>query len=223
MEVSGPVNDPPPGGPAGRPPLAAATLPCGTDVDLLLEQVADGRGTDRDTHQQQCVHCQAALSELAVLWAPVAELAAAPVPAPPGLAAAVLSQIRSLVHDIWYTVEVTESGTIRIAARIVAALARDCARMIPGVRVALGRSTQGKIAAHAEKATLGHRHPHAAVGVLGRTAVVDLAVVVTYNDPAREVARDIQRHVITTLRDQVGLQSVQVNVTVDDILDDDER
>jgi hypothetical protein len=42
-------------------------------------------------------------------------------------------------------------------------------------------------------ATLGHRHPHAAVGVLGRTAVVDLAVAVTYNHPAHEVARDIQR------------------------------
>jgi uncharacterized alkaline shock family protein YloU len=223
MEVSGPVNDPPPVGPAGRPLLAAVTFPCGADVDLLLEQVAGGSGTDRDAHQQQCVHCQAALSEFTTLWAPVAELAAAPVPAPPGLAAAVMSQIRSHVRDIWYTLEITESGAIRIAARIVAALARDCARMVPGVRVAFGRSTQGTIPALAEKATLGHRHPHAAVGVLGRTAVVDLAIVVTYNDPAHQVARNIQRQVITTLRDQVGLQSVKVNVTVDDILGDDER
>jgi uncharacterized alkaline shock family protein YloU len=223
MEVSGPVNDPPPGGPAGRPLLAAATLPCGADVDFLLEQVASSRGADRDTHQLQCVHCQAALSEFTALWAPVTELAAAPVPAAPGLAAAVMSQIRSLIRDSWYTLEITESGTVRIAARIVAALARDCARMIPGVRVALGRSTQGKSAALAEKATLGHHHPHAAVGVLGRTAVVDLAVAVTYNDPAHEVARNIQRQVIATLRDQVGLQSVKVNVTVDDILGDDER
>jgi uncharacterized alkaline shock family protein YloU len=95
--------------------------------------------------------------------------------------------------------------------------------MIPGVRVAFGRSTEGKSAALAEKATLGHQHPHAAVGVLGRTAVVDLAVAVTYNGPAHQVARNIQRQVITTLRDQVGLQSVKVNVTVDDILGDDER
>jgi hypothetical protein len=36
MEVSGPVNDPPPGGPSGRQLLGAATLPCGADVDLLL-------------------------------------------------------------------------------------------------------------------------------------------------------------------------------------------
>lgn len=221
--MSGPVNDPPPVGPVGRPLLAAVTLPCGADVDLLLDQVAGGSGTDRDAHQQQCVHCQAALSEFTTLWAPVAELAAAPVPAPPGLAAAVMSQIRSHVRDIWYTLEITESGAIRIAARIVAALARDSARMIPGVRVALGRSTQGTIAAVTERATFGHHHPHAAVGVLGRTAVVDLAVAVTYQDPVHEVARDIQRQVTATLRDQIGLRSVTVNVTVDDILGDDER
>jgi uncharacterized alkaline shock family protein YloU len=94
--------------------------------------------------------------------------------------------------------------------------------MVPGVRVAFGRSTEGSIAALSEKATLGHSHPHAAIGVLGRTAVVDLAIAVTYDDPAHQVARDIQRQVITTLRDQVGLQSVKVNVTVDDILGDDE-
>jgi uncharacterized alkaline shock family protein YloU len=71
-------------------------------------------------------------------------------------------------------------------------------------------------------ATFGHRHPHAAVGVLGRTAVVDLAVAVSYRDPVHEVARDIQRHATATLRDQVGIRSVAVNVTVDDILGDDE-
>ena len=221
--MSGPVNDPPPGRQAARQLLGAATLACGADVDLLLEQVADGRGGDRDAHQQQCVHCQAALGEFTTLWSPVTELAAVPVSPPHGLVAAVMTQIRILVRDVWYTLEVTEIGAIRIAARIVAALARDCARMIPGVRVAFGRSTQDTIAARAEKATLGHRHPHAAIGVLGRTAVVDLAVAVTYNDPAHQVARDIQRQVITTLRDQVGLQSVKVNVTVDDILGDDER
>ena len=137
-------------------------------------------------------------------------------------AAAVMSQIRILARDIWYTLEVTEIGVVRIAARIVAALARDSARAIPGVRVALGRSTQGRLAALAEKATFGHHHPHAAVGVLGRTAVVDLAVAVSYEQPVHEIARNVQRHVIATLREQAGLRSVTVNVTVDDILGDDE-
>jgi uncharacterized alkaline shock family protein YloU len=213
------VNGPMP----ARTPLDDACLPCGADVDLLLEQTAQGRGADRDAHQQRCVHCQAALGEFTALWEPVAEMAAAPVSVPPGLAAAVIRQVRHLVHDIWYTLESTEAGAVRIAARIVAALARDSARMVPGVRVALGRSTHGKGAALAEKATLGHRHPHAAVGVLGRTAVVDLAVAIGYGDPAHQVAREIQRRVRATLRDQIGLRDVTVNVTVDDVVDDDRR
>jgi uncharacterized alkaline shock family protein YloU len=214
MEVTAPMP--------AKPPLDDASLPCDADVDLLLEQAAQGRGADWDAHQQLCVHCQAALGEFTALWGPVAELAEAPVSAPPGLVATVMSQVRHLVHDTWYTLESTEIGAVRIAARIVAALARDSARMIPGVRVALGRSTHGEVPALAEKATFGHQHPHAAVGVLGRTAAVDLAVAIGYGDPAHQVAREIQRHVTATLRDQVGLRDVTVNVTIDDVVDSDD-
>jgi uncharacterized alkaline shock family protein YloU len=221
VEVSGPVDDQAPDRRAAWL-LSTATLPCGADTDLLLEQVADGHAGDRDAHQLGCVHCQAALGEFTGLWEPVTELAASPVPVPPGLAAAVMGRIRALVHDIWYTLEVSDIGVIRVAARIVATLARDSARMIPGVRVALGRSTRGDLAALAERASFGHRHPHAAVGVLGRTAAVDLAVAVSYGSAVHEVAHEVQRHVIATLREQVGLQNVTVNVTIDDVLDDED-
>ncbi len=216
--MTGPVNDPPADGPDARHLLDAVTLPCGAEVDPLLEQVADGRADDLDAHQRECVHCQAAIAEFTAVWAPVAEAAASPVPAPAGLTAAVMSQIRVLVRDVWYTLQTTELGTIRIAARIVAALARDSARTVPGVRVALGRSTHSKLAALAEQASLRHRHPHAAAGVLGRTAIVVLAVAVTYGDAVHEVARNILQHVIATLRNDVGLQTVAVNVIVDDVL-----
>jgi uncharacterized alkaline shock family protein YloU len=212
------VTDPMP----ARTPLDVISLPCGADVDVLLEQAAQGRGADWDAHQQHCVHCRAALGEFSVLWEPVAELAAAPVAAPPGLVTAVMSQLRRLLHDIWYTLEITEIGAVRIAARIVAALARDSARAIPGVRVALGRSAHGKVAALTEKATFGQGYPDAAVGVLGSTAVVDLAVAIGYGDPAHRVARQIQRRVTDTLRDQIGLRDVTVNVTIDDVIDNDD-
>jgi uncharacterized alkaline shock family protein YloU len=217
VEVTRPVNDSPPEEAAVHL-LDAVTLPCGAEVDPLLEQVADGRAADLDAHQRECVHCQAAIAEFTALWAPVAESAARPVPAPPGLTAAVMSQIQALVRDVWCTLQTTNLGVIRIAARIVALLARDAARTVPGVRVALGRSTHGKVAAVAERATFQHHHPYAAVGVLGRTAVVDLAVAVSYGEPVHEVARHIQRQVIATLRDEIGLQTVAVNVTVDDVL-----
>jgi uncharacterized alkaline shock family protein YloU len=221
VEVTESVNDPPADPSAVGDLLDAATLPCGAEVDPLLEQVADGRAAHLDDHQRDCVHCQAAIAEFAALWAPVTAEAAVPRAAPPGLTAAVMSQVRRLVSDVWYTLQTTELGSIRIAARIVATLARDSARLVPGVRVALGRSSEGKLAALAEQASLGHRHPDVAVGVLGRTAVVDLAVAVTYGDSAHEVARDIQRHVIAELRRTLGLETIVVNVTVDDILDDD--
>jgi uncharacterized alkaline shock family protein YloU len=48
-------------------------------------------------------------------------------------------------------------------------------------------------------------------------------VAVSHGDPAHEVARNIQQHVVATLRDQIGLQNVAVNVTVDDVLFDDEQ
>ncbi|HEY2288050.1 MAG TPA: hypothetical protein VGH88_20115, partial [Streptosporangiaceae bacterium] len=136
-------------------------MPCGADVDLLLEQVAGGRAADRDAHQRQCVHCQAALGEFTAVWAPITALAATPVAAPPGLAAAVMSQLRSLVRGMPYTLQLTELGAVRIAARVIAALARDSAQMVPDVRLALGRSTHGLLAAVADKATAGHRHPDA--------------------------------------------------------------
>ena len=217
-----PVNDPP-AEEAAVQLLDAVTLPCGAEVDPLLEHVTNGRGADLDAHQRDCVHCQAAIAEFTVLWAPVAESAARPVPAPPGLTNAVMSQIRVLVRDVWYTLQTTDLGVIRIATRIVAVLARDVARMVPGVRVALGRSTRGKVATVAERATFQHHHPHAAVGVLGRTAVVDLAVAISYGEPVHEVARQIQRRVIATLRDEIGLQTVVVNVTVDDVLNGEDQ
>jgi uncharacterized alkaline shock family protein YloU len=216
------MNEPTADGQAAAHLLSAVTLPCGAEIDPLLEQVADGHAAELDAHQRECVHCQAAIAEFTALWAPVTETAATSVPAPPGLTAAVMSQIRVMIRDVWYTLQTTELGAIRIAARIVAALARDSARLVPGVRVALGRSSHGKMAALAEEATFRHRHPHAAVGVLGRTAIVDLAVAVSYGDPVREVARDIQRHVIRTLREDVGLKTVVVNVTVDDVIIDEE-
>ena len=35
--------------------------------------------------------------------------------------------------------------------------------------------------------------------------------------------RDIQQRVIATLRDQMGLQTIIVNVTIDDIFTDDDQ
>jgi uncharacterized alkaline shock family protein YloU len=193
-------------------------LACGADIDELLEQAADGYAGQFTSHQRDCLYCQAALHEFGRVWEPVRSLAAEQVAVPAALKSAVASQIRKLVADVWYTLQLNDGGAIRIAARVVARIAREAARDVPGVRVAFGRSTQGRLAGLVERATLRHRHPNAAVGVLGRTAVVDLAIAVQYGDPLDEVARDVQRLAVAELRRKAGLQDVTVNVTVDDVI-----
>lgn len=199
--------------------LQAEDLPCGHDVDQILEQVADGNGDQLSEHQRSCVHCRAAIAEFTRLWAPVRAAAATPLPTPAELVGAVLGRVQRLVKDTWYTLELTDGGSIQIAARVVARIARDTARRVPGVRVALGRSSGGRLARLVEKATFGHFHPNAAVGVLGRTAVVDLAIAVTYGDVIDTIARTVQTDVRRELTRAVGLKTVTVNVTVDDVLD----
>ena len=194
-------------------------LPCGADLDELFEQVAEGRGDELTDHQSGCVHCQAAVREFERLWTPVRTAVRTPLPSPAELKNAVMDRVQRLVKDTWFTLQLTEGGSIQIAARIVARLARDAARQVPGVQAALGRSSGGKLAALAEKASFGHRHPDSAVGVLGRTAVVDVAIAVTYGDVVEDVARQVQANVRRELRRSVGLKSVTVNVTVDDVLD----
>ena len=214
------MNDPT--GPRPAAPshlLNAGSLACGADVDTLLEQIADGHARQLTDHQRDCVHCQAAIGELNALWSPVRELAAAPVPPPPGLATAVIGRIRRLARDVGYTLEMTDGGAIRIAARIVAALARDSASRVPGVRLALGRTTHGPLSALAQDAMPAELRADTAAGVLGRTAAVDLTIAVNYDRPVHHVARDIQKQVAAALRDDLGLRAATVNVIVADILD----
>jgi len=214
------VNDPT--GPRPAAPshlLNAGSLACGADVDTLLEQVADGHARQLTDHQRDCVYCRAAIGELSALWGPVRELAATPVPLPPGLTEAIISRIRRLVRDAGYTLQMTDGGALRIAARIVAALARDAAGRVPGVRLALGRTVPGTLSAAAENVLLSARGTRTAAGVLGRTAVVDLAVAVSYDRPVHHVARDIQKQVAAALRNDLGLRAATVNVVIGDILD----
>jgi uncharacterized alkaline shock family protein YloU len=214
------VNDPT--GPRPAAPshlLNAGSLACGADVDTLLEQVADGHAGQLTDHQRDCVHCWAAIGELNALWSPVRELAAAPVPPPPGLVTAVIGRIRTLVRDVGYTLEMTDGGAIRIAGRIVAALARDSASRVPGVRLALGRATNGPLGALAQAAMPADRRAGTAAGVLGRTAAVDLTIAVNYDRPVHHVARDIQKQVAAALRNDLGLRAATVNVIIDDILE----
>ena len=83
-------------------------LACGTDIDDLLEQAADGHAGQLTDHQRRCPACQAALQEFSRVWAPVRSLAAEHVAVPAALKTAVASQIRKLVADVWCTLQLSD-------------------------------------------------------------------------------------------------------------------
>ena len=188
-------------------------LACGALVDDVLEHVADGDGDHLGDHRQHCPHCQAAITEFTRIWSPVRRLADEPVHVPHRLKTSVMRHVDKLVHDIGYTLDLTDAGAMRVATRVIAAIARDAARRVPGVRMVLARTTQSPMTD-----PLDTRNPNAEVGVLGRTTVVDLAVAVTYGQQVHHVAQEIQRRVTAELQHNVGLQTITVNVTVDDVL-----
>jgi hypothetical protein len=79
-----------------RTPRGLPPLPCGTDLDALVTQVADGVPGDLD-HQAGCPHCQAALAQLRELWSLVDRLARERVEAPERIDAVALGRIRRAI------------------------------------------------------------------------------------------------------------------------------
>jgi hypothetical protein len=71
-------------------------LPCGTPLDDLVVQVADGVQGDL-AHQAGCPHCQGALAELNQLWSVVHRLAAERVEAPERIDAVALGRIQRAI------------------------------------------------------------------------------------------------------------------------------
>lgn len=199
-------------------PTAGEQLPCGRSWDSLLEQVADGRSGPLDQHQLTCTHCQAALAELRRVWAPVRHLAAEPVHAPRTLLSKVMEQVRAAARQSWHTLIPSDQGSTRVAARVIAMLARLAAARVPGVRVALGRTTEPRAARRAAAATDLHDASGSAVGVAGGSTVVELALAAQYDAPLHELAERVRAAVVDDLTRLAGLQNVQVDVTIDDVL-----
>lgn len=192
-------------------------LPCGADIDALLAQVADLGAVPRTAHQHNCPHCQATLAEFDRLWGPVRQLVAEHITTPSGLLSAVMRRVREITSDVWHAVTPGDRGSTRIAAQVIATVARLAAGRVPGVWVALGRTTNPTAARAAETATRQQRYPGAAVGVAGTTAVVEIALATTYGQPIAAVAQHARREVIHDLQALTGIQA-EVNITVDDII-----
>ena len=191
----------------------AHSLPCGTDPDALLAQVADGHGQDHDAHQRQCPHCRAALAEYGRLWAPFDELAAAEVRAPEGLLDEALAAIRDRAGPPGYGRVEADGATILVAARAVVAVAGHAARTSAGVRMALG--ALGELLDPVPGTSTARSGVDA--GVSGQSVAVELAVAAEYGHDLQRLAEHVRERVAAEVYAQTGLEVVSVDVTISDV------
>ncbi|RBY77604.1 hypothetical protein DQ238_14405 [Geodermatophilus sp. TF02-6] len=195
-------------------------LPCGASVDDLFAQVTAGaRPRDAD-HQRTCPHCRAHLAELQELWAPVEALAAEEVRAPAGLLQAVMAQVRELSRHTWYAVLPGPTGSTRVAARVVGAVARLAAESVPHVTLALGGGhTATPPGGTPDPDRIAGQESESAtdVGVAGTRVVVDVQIAVDYGVPIPQVAEQVRAQIIRHLDAQTGLTASEVDVTVVDV------
>ncbi len=192
-------------------------LPCGRLVEDVLAQVAAGRAGERDDHQQQCLHCQAALGEYDRLWAPVRELAGQQVTAPESIVENAMRRIRGAVEHRDYGVLDSGQGRTRIAARVVVVAARETAQAVPGVRVALSKHLADRAGAAGAGTDLGGAEVSA--GVAGRSTAIEITLAADYGIDLRRLGAQVRAEVVSRVRELTDLEPVHVTVIIDDVFE----
>jgi uncharacterized alkaline shock family protein YloU len=199
-------------------------LRCGRWVEDVLSQVADGRGDDRDAHQQRCPHCQSALAEYVRLWAPVTELAAERVSAPDSILENALRRIRGAVEHLDYGVVESSRGRTRISARVVIVVARRSAQAVPGVRVALSKHLAGRPGdrggIHGDRDAVDPADGSDVVaGVAGRSTAIEITLAADYGVDLQHLGEHVRAAVTAEVRALTDLEPVNVTVVIDDVLE----
>lgn len=205
-------------------PRQPERLPCGTRFDDLLDQVADDIQPADPEHQASCPHCRATLAELADIWAPVHAVAKEQTPAPDTLTASVMERVVAIATHGWYAVLKDTPGVTRIAAWVVAVIARRAAAGVPGVgqvrdRISPSAAAIADVRAEFDLAqpTAGQRTQAAGIGVAGRSVVVAITISAEAGQPLAAVAEEIRKAVIRHVRALTGLEVIEVDVHVADL------
>lgn len=199
-------------------------LACGHRVEDVLAQVSEGRGVDRDAHQQQCPHCQAALAEYDRLWTPIRELAAETVSPPDSMLRSALRLIRDTVEHPGYGLVDSPAGRTRISARVVVVTARQSAQAVPGVRVALSRHVTDRARDRDESVTSGREvdavlDAEITAGVAGRSTAIEITMAADYGTDLQRLGEQVRAAVAARVRTLTDLEPVHVTVIIDDVLD----
>lgn len=209
-------------GSSARP--SEGVLPCGVELDALVAQVADGRRPEDPAHQRVCPHCRAALADLRELDDELRGLAAEPAPPPTGLGDRVMERVGVMATHGWHAVVPERDGTTRIAAWVVALVARRAALTVDGVGDVRGQATPPPAAVAAVRAEYADAGPTPAqragamgIGVAGRKVVVTVQLTARPGVPLPGLAGAVRRAVVTGVRELTALDVVEVDVHVTDL------
>lgn len=199
-------------------------LPCGTLFDTLLDQVADETPATDPEHQANCPHCRAAIAELTDIWMPVRELVQQPVNPPDTLTASVMERVVAIATHGWYAVIQDDPGVNRIAAWVVAVIARRAAASVTGVGAVRGQVTPMAssildVRAEYEQSqpSPGQRTKAAGIGVAGRRVVVAITITAQRDQRLPLLAEQIRSAVTRHVRALTGLEVIAVDVEISDL------
>jgi uncharacterized alkaline shock family protein YloU len=113
---------------------AQGVLVCGTRLEVLIDQVAEGHAPSDGAHQAGCAYCRAALVALGEAWGDLQAFAREPVPVPVGLSERIMSRIGALIARMGDAVVlIGERGETRVSDRVIGRVARAAALTVPGV------------------------------------------------------------------------------------------
>ncbi len=201
-------------------PWAETALPCGAELEPLLEQIADGRADQPTAHQRGCRYCSAALDEGDRLWGPVRELAAEVVEVPERVVASILRRVQRLINTGWVALSRTARGLTEVSGWVVAAIAEVAADDTPGVHrvgTSLGRVAEFLRLADPRGTDERTASGGAAYEVGERQASIDIDLVTRYGASIPSTADEIRRRVTDDVRRLTGLDVVEVNLDVRDV------
>lgn len=120
-------------------------LPCGVELDSLVDQITEQTDPRDPAHQARCPYCQTALRSFRQGWSDVQTLAGAPVLIPPGLTTRIMTRVRALARRAVQNIILTSArGHTQISHQVIAQTARRVALAIPGVLFASAQSEPSK-------------------------------------------------------------------------------
>lgn len=203
-------------------------LECGTELAVLVEQVAEAGEPEDPRHQAGCAYCQTTLVRLEQVWGVVREVAREE-PAPPfSLVETVLLRIRrglfpavstlpleQVVPRLVHALLAADRGTTRIADAVVADIARAAARRVPRTRL-LGRWNR-QLARPAGWVS----GDGIAVEVADTSVRITLQLALPYGASVPETTAAMRETVIADVEALTGLRVTAVDLSVDDVFRDE--